>query len=148
MDDYNLKLVQPRRPFSFPILVGGEERTGLVALVSTTCAGTKIVALQSDCRIFIMDIPQPPIQCAPICSALLAMEYQVMKSMFSELLCPCVKPGQMKVLKGIKISVALPTGYGKRACFQSLPLVYDQLLPKCEPATNFYYERSSTIINF
>ncbi len=45
-----------------------------------------------------------------------------------------VKPGQMKVLKGIKISVALPTGYGKSACFQSLPLVYDQLLPKCEPA--------------
>ncbi len=32
-----------------PIFVGGEE--GKVALVSTTCAGTKIVALQSDCRI-------------------------------------------------------------------------------------------------
>ncbi len=31
--------------------MGGEEGKGLVALVSTTCAGTKIVALQSDCRI-------------------------------------------------------------------------------------------------
>ncbi len=43
-------LVSPR-PFSFPIVVGGEEGKGLVALVSMTCAGTKIVALQSDCRI-------------------------------------------------------------------------------------------------
>ncbi len=43
----------------------------------------------------------------------------------------CVEPEQMKVLKGIK--VFSPTGYGKRACFQSFPLVYDHLLPKCEP---------------
>ncbi len=40
----------------------------------------------------------------------------------------------MKVLKGMKIFVALPTVYGKKACFQSLPHIFDQLLPKCEPA--------------
>ena len=32
------------------------------------------------------------------------------------------------------VFVAPSTGYGKSACFQSLPLIYDQLLPKCEPA--------------
>ncbi len=43
----------------------------------------------------------------------------------------------MKVLKGILklFFVALSTEYGKSACFRSFPLVYDQLLPKCEPAT-------------
>ncbi len=30
--------------------------------------------------------------------------------------------------------VALPTGHGKSACFQSLSLIYDQLLHECEPA--------------
>jgi len=46
-----------------------------------------------------------------------------------------VKPEQMKAIKGIierDIFVVLPTGYRKSACFQSLPLVYDQLLPESD----------------
>jgi len=46
-----------------------------------------------------------------------------------------VKPEQMKAVKGIieqDVCIVLPTGYGKRACFQSLPLVYDQLLPESD----------------
>ncbi len=47
-----LYLFWRRRPFSLPLLVGDEEGKGLVAAtVSLTCASTKIVALQSDCRI-------------------------------------------------------------------------------------------------
>ncbi len=47
----------------------------------------------------------------------------------------CIKLKQMKGNFRTKCGfVALPTGYGKSACFQSLSLVYDQLLPKCEPA--------------
>ncbi len=83
----SLLLVWRRRPFSFPILVGGKEGKGLVALVSMTCAGTKIVALQSGrsnqiAESLIKRIPQPHTQYAPIYSALLAMEDQVMKSVF------------------------------------------------------------------
>ncbi len=60
-----------------PILVGREEGKSLVALVSTTCAGTNQIA-----ESLIKHIPEPHIQCAPFYSALLAMEGQVMKSVF------------------------------------------------------------------
>jgi len=46
-----------------------------------------------------------------------------------------VKPKQMKTVKGIvehDVFLVLPTGYGKNACFQSLPLVYDQLLSESD----------------
>jgi len=48
-----------------------------------------------------------------------------------------VKPEQMKVIKRILERypfIVLPTGYGKSTCFQSLPLVYDQLLPESDPS--------------
>ncbi len=59
------------------------------------------------------------------------MEGQVMKSEL-EVTVSCVKSELMKGNRNV--FVALTTGYGKSACFQSLSLVYDQLLPKCEPA--------------
>ncbi len=49
-------------------------------------------------------------------------------------------------IEGNKNFGSAPDRVGKRACFQNLSLVYDQLLPKCEPTIivvfiHFYYVR-------
>ncbi len=69
-----------------------------------------------------------------------------------ELRCLCVKPEQMKVLKGIKTSVALPTGYKKGLAFRVCHLYMTNSYPNVNLSllfsTHFFYERSSKIIIF
>ncbi len=56
---------------------------------------------------------------------------------FQELGLPSVKPEQLQVVSGIlqrDVFAVLPTGFGKSACFQCLPLLFDQLFPDSGPS--------------
>jgi len=60
---------------------------------------------------------------------------ELVERAFSMLQLSNVKPEQMKVVKGIvecDVFIVLPKGYRKSACFQSLSLVYDQLLSESD----------------
>ena len=48
-----------------------------------------------------------------------------------------VKTQQLEVVSAVlkgDIFAVLPTGFGKSACFQCLPLLFDKLLPDQDPA--------------
>ncbi len=55
---------------------------------------------------------------------------------FGELGFSSVKPEQMNVVKGIlrnDVFAILPTGFGKSACFQCLPILLDKMFPDDGP---------------
>lgn len=48
-----------------------------------------------------------------------------------------MKPEQLRVVEGIlkgDVFAVLPTGFGKSACYQCLPLLYDALSPDADPS--------------
>ena len=52
---------------------------------------------------------------------------------FSRMGWSTVKPEQLQVVAGIlkgDVFVVLPTGFGKSACYQCLPWLYDEVLPE------------------
>jgi ATP-dependent DNA helicase RecQ len=56
---------------------------------------------------------------------------------FRKLRLPTVKPEQMEAVRGIlerDVFVVLPTGFGKSACYQCLPLLYNELYPDDDPS--------------
>ncbi len=56
---------------------------------------------------------------------------------FGELGFSSVKPEQMNVVKGIlrrDVFAILPTGFGKSACFQCLPILLDKMFPDDGPS--------------
>ena len=65
-------------------------------------------------------------------------EFQIAASKaFRELGITTIKPERLQVVAGIlqrDVFAVLPTGFGKSLCFQSLPLLYDQLFPAEDPS--------------
>ena len=78
----------------------------------------------------IKRIPQPHIQCAPVYSALLAMEDQVMKSVFRSYSFVRKARADERELMFLYISLQGT----ERVLVSRVCHVYDQLLHKCEPA--------------
>ncbi len=62
----------------------------------------------------------------------MSISERVLTKVFRDLGLSSVKPEQLQVVAGIlkgDVFAVLPTGFGKSACYQCLPLVYDQLFP-------------------
>ena len=60
------------------------------------------------------------------------MEAQDLLSVFLELGLPSIKVEQIEVIEGIlkrDVFAVLPTGFGKSACFQCLPGLFNRLFP-------------------
>lgn len=58
----------------------------------------------------------------------MSISVPVISKAFGDLGLPSVKPEQLEVVAGFlkrDVFVVLPTGFGKSACYQCLPLVYD-----------------------
>ena len=62
---------------------------------------------------------------------------EAVEEAFQQLGYSSVKPEQRQAVRGVlnrDVFVILPTGYGKSACYQCLPLLYDKLLPIDDPS--------------
>ncbi len=70
---------------------------------------------------------------------------------FGELGFSSVKPEQMNVVKGIlrrDVFAILPTGFGKSACFQCLPILLDKMFPDDGPSITLVVTPLTAIIKY